>query len=104
VGVLEASTSRLKQRYAVSNDNAFKLVQPGSVDDQLTEILRQGVRTLLAKAVEAEVADFSLKQFLSELTCTSIATALREWNENPNEPLGLRRKEKPTLLLLYIPL
>jgi putative transposase len=42
----------------VSNDNVFKLIQPGSFDDQLTEILRRGARTLLAQAVEAEVADF----------------------------------------------
>jgi putative transposase len=45
----------------VSNDNVFKLVQPGAFDDQLTEILRQGARTLLAQAVEAEVADFLAK-------------------------------------------
>jgi transposase-like protein len=61
VGVLEASTSPLKERYAVSNDNVFKLIQPGAFDDQLTEILRQGARTLLAQAVEAEVADFLAK-------------------------------------------
>lgn len=42
----------------MSNDSVFKLIQPGSFDDQLTEILRQGARTLLAQAVEAEVADF----------------------------------------------
>ena len=42
----------------MSNDNVFKLVQPGAFDDQLTEILRQGARTLLAQAVEAELADF----------------------------------------------
>jgi hypothetical protein len=42
--VLEASTSPPKERYAVSNDNVFKLVQPGAFDDQLTEILRQGAR------------------------------------------------------------
>jgi putative transposase len=58
VGVLDASTSPLKERYAVSNDNVSKLVQPGCFDDQLTEILRQGARTLLAQAVEVEVADF----------------------------------------------
>jgi putative transposase len=45
----------------VSNDNAFKRNQPGAFDDQLTEILRQGARTLLAQAVEAEVADFLAK-------------------------------------------
>jgi hypothetical protein len=45
----------------VSNDNVFKLVQPGAFDDQLTAILRQGARTLLAQAVEAEIADFPAK-------------------------------------------
>jgi putative transposase len=42
----------------VSNDNVSKLIQPGCFDDQLSEILRQGARTLLAQAVEVEVADF----------------------------------------------
>ena len=45
----------------MSNDNVFKLIQPGTFDDQLTEILRQGARSLLAQAVEAEVADFLAK-------------------------------------------
>jgi len=57
VGVLDASTSPPKERYAVSSDNVFKLIQPGCFDDQLTEILRQ----VLAQAVEAEVADFLAK-------------------------------------------
>jgi putative transposase len=56
--VLEASTSPPKERYAVSNDNVVNLIQPGAFDDQLTEILRLGARTLLVQAVEAEVADF----------------------------------------------
>jgi putative transposase len=42
----------------VSDDNVVKLIHPGAVDDQLTDILRQGARALLARAVEAEVADF----------------------------------------------
>ena len=45
----------------MSNDNVFKLIQPGAFDDQLTEILRQGARALLAQAVEVEVADFLAK-------------------------------------------
>ena len=61
MGVLDASTSPPKERYAVSNDNVFKLIQPGALDDRLTEILRQGARALLAQAVEAEVADFLAK-------------------------------------------
>ena len=30
MGVLDASTSPPKERYAVSNDNVFKLIQPGA--------------------------------------------------------------------------
>jgi putative transposase len=58
VGVLDASTSPPKERYAVSKDNIIKLIQPENVEDQLTEILRHGTRSVLAQAVEAEVADF----------------------------------------------
>jgi hypothetical protein len=58
VGVLEASTSPLKERYAVSNDTVTKLIQPGTFADQLTEVLRNGAHALLAHAVEAEVVDF----------------------------------------------
>jgi putative transposase len=58
VAVLEASTSPLKERYAVSNDSVTKLIQPGTFDDQLTDVLRNGACALLAQAVEAEVADF----------------------------------------------
>ncbi len=32
----------------MSGDSVFKLIQPGCFDNQLTEILRQGVRALLA--------------------------------------------------------
>ena len=42
----------------MSNDNVIELIQPGNVDDQLNEILRDGARALLAQAVEAEVTDF----------------------------------------------
>jgi transposase-like protein len=45
----------------VQNDNIVKLIQPGSVSDPLTEILRSGARALLVHAVEAEVADFVAK-------------------------------------------
>jgi hypothetical protein len=41
---------------AVSNDNIVQLIQPGSFSDPLTAALRNGARSLLAKAVEAEVA------------------------------------------------
>jgi putative transposase len=58
VGVFDASTSPPKERYAVSKDNVIKLAQPGEFADPLSEVLRQGARTLLAQAVEAEVACF----------------------------------------------
>jgi putative transposase len=58
VGVFEASTSPPKERYAVRNDTVIKLIQPGTFNDQLTDVLRNGARALLAQAVEAEVADF----------------------------------------------
>jgi hypothetical protein len=61
VGLLDDLTSPLKERYAVSNDNVVRLIQPGAFEDQLTEILRSGARTLLAEAVEAEVAEFLAK-------------------------------------------
>jgi putative transposase len=58
VGVLDASTSPLKERYAVSNDTATQLIQPGTFNDQLTDVLRNGAHALLAQAIEAEVSDF----------------------------------------------
>ncbi len=42
-------------------DNVVRLIQPGAFDDQLTEVLRNGARALLAQAVEAEVASFLAK-------------------------------------------
>ena len=45
----------------MSTDNVVRLIQPGSFDDQLTAVLRDGAKALLAKAIEAEVADFLAK-------------------------------------------
>jgi len=45
----------------VSHDNVFALKNPAvpnEVRDALTEVLRDGARTLLAQAIEAEVAEF----------------------------------------------
>ena len=42
----------------MTDDSVIKLVQPGSFEDPLTEVLRSGARALLAQAVEAEVAAF----------------------------------------------
>jgi transposase-like protein len=50
-----------RSEYAVTNDNVFALKNPGvanEVRDALTEVLREGARTLLAQAIEAEVAEF----------------------------------------------
>jgi putative transposase len=58
VGVLDASTSPPKERYAVPKDNVTKLIQPGVFDDQLTEVLRHGARVLLARAVAPEFGTF----------------------------------------------
>jgi hypothetical protein len=35
--------------------NVFRLIQPGQIDDPLTEVLRDGAAKLLACAIEAEV-------------------------------------------------
>ncbi len=61
MGVLDAFTSPPKERYTVSKDNVFQLIQPGTFSDQLTDILRDGARTLLIQAVEAEVSAFLAK-------------------------------------------
>jgi hypothetical protein len=66
VGVLDASTSPPKERYAVPKDNVTKLIQPGVFDDQLTEVLRHGARALLARAVAPEI-----RHARSHLLCAS---------------------------------
>jgi hypothetical protein len=48
----EAAMCRVQRQH-------LKLIQPGNVDDQLTEILRKGARALLAQAVEARLRTFS---------------------------------------------
>ena len=42
----------------MTETNVFQLAQPGSFSDSLTDVLCEGVRALLAQAVEAEVAEF----------------------------------------------
>ena len=51
----------------MTDNNVFKLSQPGIFTDLLTEVLRNGARGLLVQAVEAEVADF-LSQHAEKLT------------------------------------
>ena len=40
----------------MTETNVFELTQPGTFSDPLTEVLRNGARTLLGLAVEAGVA------------------------------------------------
>jgi hypothetical protein len=50
-----------KSEYAASHENAFAFKNPAVPDevwDALTEVLREGARTLLTQAIEAEVSDF----------------------------------------------
>ena len=42
----------------MSDDNVFKLIQPETLTDRLTEVLRDGAGQLLTQAVEAEVSEF----------------------------------------------
>jgi putative transposase len=53
-----------RSEYAVSNDNVLELKKPGvssAVRDALSDVLRDGARSLLAQAVEAEVAEFLVR-------------------------------------------
>ena len=51
----------------MSKDNVIALSQPGTFTDLLSEVLRNGARALLAKAVEAEAADF-LERYAALMT------------------------------------
>jgi transposase-like protein len=51
----------------VTDNTVFKLAQPGTFSDPLTEVLRSGARALLAQAVEAELAAF-LDSYADERT------------------------------------
>ena len=42
----------------MKKDNVVSLKKPGENSDTLTELLRDGARTLLAEAVQAELAEF----------------------------------------------
>jgi putative transposase len=60
-----ARTSR-KERYAVKEDTSIvQFRQPGSAEDPLTEIAREGARRMLATALEAEIGAF-VGQFAEE--------------------------------------
>src|SRR5213594_3882150 len=56
-----SSTFLQRSEYAVNHDNVFALKNPAVPNEvryALTEVLREGARTLLAQAIEAEVAEF----------------------------------------------
>ena len=56
MGVLDASTSPPKERYAVSKDNIIKLIQPGIADsDEVARVYRYGV----ARGFRDDVAHLS---------------------------------------------
>ena len=57
----------------MSDDNVFKLIQPGTLTDRLTEVLRDGARLLLTQAVEAEDAKFKAGR-MGEYTITKDPT------------------------------
>jgi putative transposase len=57
----------------VTDSNVFKLAQPGTFGDLLTEVLRNGARSLLVQAVEAEVADFLAQH--ADLKTVGVASA-----------------------------
>ncbi len=63
---VEACQNLQKERYAVKEDTSIiEFRQPGSVEDPLTEIAREGARRMLATALEAEVEAF-VGQFSEE--------------------------------------
>ena len=59
VAGVEACQDLQKERYAMKEDSSIiQFRQPGSVEDPLTEIAREGARRMLATALEAEVEAF----------------------------------------------
>ena len=58
----------------MTETNVFELTQPGTFSDPLTEVLRNGVRTLLGQAVEAKVA-----AWLGTHTCQWRAESPQLW-------------------------
>ena len=80
----------------MSDHNVFKLAQPDSFTDSLTDILREGARALLAQAIEAEVADF-LAQHATLKTANGLQRLVRHGHLPEREvltgigPVGVRQ-------------
>ena len=70
----------------MSDHNVFKLAQPDSFTDSLTDILREGARALLAQAIEAEVADF-LAQHATLKTANGLQRLVRHGHLSEREVL-----------------
>ena len=64
----------------MTDPNVFQLSQPGSFADPLTEVLRNGARTLLAQA-EAEVAALLLGKDAGGLSATTVGRLKEVWSE-----------------------
>ena len=80
----------------MSEANVVTLLQPGLFADPLTEVLRNGARSLLAQAVEAEVAEFLAKH--SDLkTASGLSRMVRHGHLPEREvmtgigPVGVRQ-------------
>ena len=80
----------------MSDANVVKLLQPGSLADPLTEVLRNGARALLAQAIEAEVAEF-LAKHVDLKTATGLSRVVRHGHLPEREvmtgigPVGVRQ-------------
>jgi len=77
--VFEVIKSCERNEYAMGEDKVIRLKSPGTpgtVQDALTEVLREGARQLLASAIEAEVAAF-LERFQSEKTSAGLSRMVR---------------------------
>jgi hypothetical protein len=92
----------------VSDANVVKLLQPGSFADPLTEVLRNGARTLLAQAIEAEVAEFLTKH--ADLKTTVGLNRVVRHGHLPERvvmtgigPVGVRSLACATVVLAMMP-
>jgi hypothetical protein len=53
-GLVSSYPNLLEERYAMNTNRVIALRQKGEIDDPPTDILRDGARRLIARAVEAE--------------------------------------------------
>jgi hypothetical protein len=77
----------------VSEDNVIKLARPGEFSDALTAVLREGARSLLTQAVEAEIASF-LETHADKLTEVGHRRLVR-WFERQGQLHYFLNEDKP---------